>query len=161
MAAVSRDHPLAPRRRLHWAELARHPLVVNALSGTVGPTMWPKDARPEVAVSCRTYDEYEMVAAGRGVGALLESGGGVLDSRCYIALADAPAVSLVLVGRRAGATPTSRRPPGAARVRRGAGGARSEATPRGARGAGSGSRGTLLLIGPTGWPKKATAPTRR
>ncbi|WP_317985678.1 substrate-binding domain-containing protein [Streptomyces sp. 5-10] len=69
VAAVGLRHPLARRRRLHGAELADHALVVNKLSGTVGPTMWPAGARPEVAVTCRTYDEWiEMVAADRGVG---------------------------------------------------------------------------------------------
>lgn len=99
VAAVSRDHPLALRRRLHWSELAGQPLVVNALSGTVGPSLWPATGRPEVAVSCRTYDEWiEMVAAGRGVGVLPESARqhphpGVR----YVAIADAPPVSLLLV----------------------------------------------------------------
>ncbi|MGZ4600535.1 MAG: LysR family transcriptional regulator [Oryzihumus sp.] len=99
VAAVSRDHPLARRRRLHWAELADHPLVVNAVSGTVGPTMWPASARPEVAVTCRTYDEWiAMVAAGRGVGVLPESAReqphpGVR----YVTIGDAPPVSLLLV----------------------------------------------------------------
>ena len=71
VAAVGRDHPLARRRRLHWAELAEQALVVNEASGTVGPSLWPASARPSVAVRCRTYDEWiEMVAAGRGVGVL-------------------------------------------------------------------------------------------
>ena len=65
VAAVSRGHALARRRRLHWAEIAEHPLVVNAASGTVDPSLWPAGARPDVAVRCRTYDEWiEMVAAG-------------------------------------------------------------------------------------------------
>ena len=99
VAAVSREHPLAARRRLHWSELAEHPLVVNAVSGTVGPAMWPAGSRPEVAVSSRTYDEWiEMVAAGRGVGVLPESARrhphpGVR----YVTITDAPPVSLLLV----------------------------------------------------------------
>jgi DNA-binding transcriptional LysR family regulator len=99
VVAVSREHPLARRRRLHWAELAAHRLVVNAVSGTVGPTLWPQGARPEVSVSSRTYDEWmEMVAAGRGFGVLPESARqhphpGVR----LIGVVDAPPVSLVLV----------------------------------------------------------------
>lgn len=99
VAAVARDHPLARRRRLPWAEVAEHPLVVNEASGTVGPSLWPAGGRPVVAVRCRTYDEWiEMVAAGRGVGVLPASARerphpGVR----YVTLADAPPVPLVLL----------------------------------------------------------------
>ena len=52
VAAVARDHPLARRRRLHWAEIAEHPLVVNEASGTVGPVAvarrWPAGRRGQV-----------------------------------------------------------------------------------------------------------------
>ncbi|MGW3266380.1 LysR family transcriptional regulator substrate-binding protein [Streptomyces sp. NPDC001056] len=51
VAAVGPRHPLARRRRPHWAELAGHALVVNKLSGTVGPALWPPGARPAVARS--------------------------------------------------------------------------------------------------------------
>ena len=99
VGAVARDHRLARRRRLHWAELAEYPLVVNEASGTVTPTLWPAGERPEVAVRCRSYDEWmEMVAAGRGVGVLP----GAARERPhpgvrYVAIADAPRVPLVLV----------------------------------------------------------------
>jgi DNA-binding transcriptional LysR family regulator len=99
VAAVARDHPLARRRRLPWADVAGHPLVVNEASGTVGPSLWPAGGRPVVAVRCRTYDEWiEMVAAGRGVGVLPASARerphpGVR----YVTLADAPPVPLVLL----------------------------------------------------------------
>lgn len=99
VAAVSRDHTLARRRRLHWSELAEHRLVVNVASGTVEPTMWPAGARPEAAVSCRTYDEWiELVSAGLGFGVLPESARqhphpGVR----YVSIVDAPPVSLLLV----------------------------------------------------------------
>ena len=107
VAAASRGHALARRRRLHWAELAEHPLVVNAASGTVDPSLWPAGARPEVAVRCRTYDEWiEMVAAARGVGVLPASARerphpGVR----YVSLVDAPEVELVLVRPSRGAHP--------------------------------------------------------
>ncbi|MFF8993713.1 LysR family transcriptional regulator substrate-binding protein [Streptomyces sp. NPDC014983] len=51
VAAMGPRHPLARRRRPHWAELAGHALVVNKLSGTVGPALWPPGARPAVARS--------------------------------------------------------------------------------------------------------------
>ena len=109
VAAVSRGHPLARRRRLHWAELAGHPLVVNKLSGTVGPGLWPAAERPRVAVACRTYDEWiEMVAAGRGVGVLPASARLHPHPQVrYVTLADAPPVSLVLVRPALGAHPLS------------------------------------------------------
>ncbi|GHJ33851.1 LysR family transcriptional regulator [Streptomyces hygroscopicus subsp. sporocinereus] len=99
VAAVGLRHPLARRRRLRWAELAGHALVVNRLSGTVGPVMWPAGRRPEVAVTCRTYDEWiEMVAADRGVGVLPRSARAHPHPGVrYIAIADAPPVPLVLV----------------------------------------------------------------
>ncbi|MBO1332799.1 LysR family transcriptional regulator [Streptomyces sp. VRA16 Mangrove soil] len=99
VAAVGAHHPLARRRRLRWAELAEHPLVVNKLSGTVGPSLWPSGARPEVAVTCRTYDEWiEMVAADRGVGVLPRSARSHPHPGVrYISIADAPTVPLVLV----------------------------------------------------------------
>jgi DNA-binding transcriptional LysR family regulator len=99
VAAVARDHPLARRRRLRWAELADHPLVVNAGSGTVGPTLWPAGARPEVSARCQTYDEcFEMVAAGAGLAVLPESARQrARPGIRYIAIADAPPVSLLLV----------------------------------------------------------------
>ncbi|WP_306319784.1 MULTISPECIES: LysR family transcriptional regulator [unclassified Streptomyces] len=99
VAAVGSGHPLARRRRLRWAELAGHALVVNKLSGTVGPALWPAGARPEVAVTCRTYDEWiEMVAADRGVGVLPRSARdhphpGVR----YVTITDAPSAPLVFV----------------------------------------------------------------
>ncbi|MDF3299245.1 LysR family transcriptional regulator [Streptomyces tropicalis] len=99
VAVVARDHPLGRRRRLQWTELAGLPLVVNSVSGTVGPELWPAECRPAVAVECATYDAWmEMVALGRGFGVLPESARrhphpGVR----YISLADAPPVPLVLV----------------------------------------------------------------
>ncbi|MBT1004292.1 LysR family transcriptional regulator [Paenarthrobacter sp. DKR-5] len=99
IVAVARDHPLARRRRLHWSELSDYPLVVNAVSGTVGTDIWPGGRQPAVVLSSRNYDEaIETVAAGRGIGVLPASGRqhphpGVR----YIAVPDAPEISLELV----------------------------------------------------------------
>ncbi|MEV5137557.1 LysR family transcriptional regulator [Streptomyces syringium] len=69
VAAVPRPGPLADRAALSWAELAHWPLVVNTVSGTTYPHMWPEGGRPEVGAECRNYDEWlEKVAAGHGVG---------------------------------------------------------------------------------------------
>lgn len=107
VVAVARDHPLARRRRLRWAELPAYPLVVNAVSGTVGPDMWPAGERPAVAVSSRNYDEWiEMVAAGRGIGVLpVTARQHPHPDVRYIAVADSPEVSLELVLPAHGAHP--------------------------------------------------------
>lgn len=99
IVAVARDHPLSRRRRLHWSELSAYPLVVNAVSGTVGAEMWPAGRQPAVTLNSRNYDEgIEMVAAGSGIGVLPSSARqhphpGVR----YIAVPDAPEISLELV----------------------------------------------------------------
>ncbi|MET7378523.1 LysR substrate-binding domain-containing protein [Streptomyces sp. NPDC005526] len=99
IAVVARDHPLARRRRLQWAELAGLPLVVNSASGTVRPELWPPGQRPSVAVESATYDAWmEMVALGRGFGVLPDfSRHHPHPDVRYIGLADAPPVPLVLV----------------------------------------------------------------
>ncbi|MGV4929669.1 LysR family transcriptional regulator [Streptomyces sp. BHT-5-2] len=69
IAAVPTASPLARRPEVRWAELARWPLVVNVVSGTTFPWMWPDGTRPEVGAECRNFDEWlEKVAAGAGFG---------------------------------------------------------------------------------------------
>ncbi|MEU2792681.1 LysR family transcriptional regulator [Streptomyces sp. NPDC007100] len=60
---------LARRRVLDWAELADHPLVVNTVTGSTRPELWPADRRPRLACTADNFDEWlEAVAAGHGVG---------------------------------------------------------------------------------------------
>ncbi|MEU7105587.1 LysR family transcriptional regulator [Streptomyces sp. NPDC046215] len=69
VAAVARSSPLARRRVLAWPELAALPLVVNTVSGTTRPELWPEGARPAVACTAGNFDEWvESVAADHGVG---------------------------------------------------------------------------------------------
>ncbi|MCX4902593.1 LysR family transcriptional regulator [Streptomyces sp. NBC_01005] len=69
IAAVPASWQLAERTRLDWAELASLPLVINTVSGTTFPEMWPVDSRPTVGAECRNVDEWlEQVAVGLGVG---------------------------------------------------------------------------------------------
>ncbi|WP_058044241.1 LysR family transcriptional regulator [Streptomyces roseifaciens] len=69
VAAVARSSPLARRRVLDWPELAALPLVVNTVSGTTRPELWPEGERPAVACTAGNFDEWvESVAAGHGVG---------------------------------------------------------------------------------------------
>ncbi|GHE96863.1 LysR family transcriptional regulator [Streptomyces longispororuber] len=61
--------PLARRRVVDWAELAAYPLVVNTVTGTTRPELWPAGRRPELACTADNFDEWlEAVAAGHGVG---------------------------------------------------------------------------------------------
>ncbi|MFD7664487.1 LysR family transcriptional regulator [Streptomyces sp. NPDC059788] len=72
VAAVGRlgaTGPLARRRVLDWAELADHPLVVNTVTGSTRPELWPAGRRPRLACTADNFDEWlEAVAAGHGVG---------------------------------------------------------------------------------------------
>ena len=79
VAAVARtaaDGPAAVARRrvLDWAELARFPLVVNTVSGTTRPELWPEHHRPQLACTADNFDEWlEAVAAGHGIGVVSEA----------------------------------------------------------------------------------------
>ncbi|MYZ13538.1 MULTISPECIES: LysR family transcriptional regulator [unclassified Streptomyces] len=60
---------LAGRRVVDWAELADVPLVVNTVTGTTSPDLWPPERRPRLACTADNLDEWlEAVAAGHGVG---------------------------------------------------------------------------------------------
>ncbi|MGW7076601.1 LysR family transcriptional regulator [Streptomyces sp. NPDC054866] len=60
---------LAGRRVVDWTELADLPLVVNTVTGTTRPELWPEGHRPELACTADNFDEWlEAVAAGHGVG---------------------------------------------------------------------------------------------
>ncbi|MEU3219121.1 MULTISPECIES: LysR family transcriptional regulator [unclassified Streptomyces] len=69
IAAVPASWRLAERTELDWAELADLPLIINTVSGTTFPEMWPAGSRPTVGAECRNCDEWlEQVAVGLGVG---------------------------------------------------------------------------------------------
>lgn len=72
VAAVARTPggPVAANRRvLDWAELAEFPLVVNTVTGTTRPELWPEGRRPRLACTADNFDEWlEAVALGHGVG---------------------------------------------------------------------------------------------
>lgn len=60
---------LAGRRVVDWADLAELPLVVNTVTGTTRPELWPAARRPRLACTADNLDEWlEAVAAGHGVG---------------------------------------------------------------------------------------------
>ncbi|MCZ1009684.1 LysR substrate-binding domain-containing protein [Streptomyces lydicus] len=60
---------MARRRVLDWAELAGLPLVVNTVTGSTRPELWPAGRRPQLSCTAGNVDEWlEAVAAGHGVG---------------------------------------------------------------------------------------------
>ncbi|MBB4688737.1 LysR family transcriptional regulator [Amycolatopsis jiangsuensis] len=74
VAAVAAGSELAARTELEWTELARHPLVVNTVSGATSPADWSGGDRPGRLIECGSYDEWlTIVAAGRGIGSTTAS----------------------------------------------------------------------------------------
>ncbi|MFC9241963.1 LysR family transcriptional regulator [Streptomyces decoyicus] len=64
---------VARRRVLDWAELAELPLVVNTVTGSTRPELWPAGRQPQRACTAGNFDEWlEAVAAGHGVGVATE-----------------------------------------------------------------------------------------
>ncbi|MEW1675242.1 LysR family transcriptional regulator [Streptomyces noursei] len=90
---------LARRRVLDWAELAELPLVVNTVTGTTRPELWPAGRRPRLACTAGNFDEWlEAVAAGHGIGVAPE---GVAERHPhpqirYVRLKNAPPVPVHL-----------------------------------------------------------------
>nr|WP_242440982.1 LysR family transcriptional regulator [Streptomyces sp. CB02923] len=99
VAAVSRSSPLARREHVDWAELADWPLVMNTVSGTTSPELWPAGHRPRTSVTCSNFDEWlEAVAADQGMGTVpeLASRRTSHPSVVYVPLRDAPTVQVSL-----------------------------------------------------------------
>ncbi|MFE2161060.1 LysR family transcriptional regulator [Streptomyces lydicus] len=90
---------VARRRVLDWAELADLPLVVNTVTGSTRPELWPADRRPQPVCTAGNFDEWlEAVAAGHGVGVAPEP---VAERHPhpgirYVRLKNAPAVPVHL-----------------------------------------------------------------
>ncbi|MFQ6395979.1 LysR family transcriptional regulator [Nocardia sp. KC 131] len=69
MVAVSINSPLAHAEDLRWADLARYPLVVNVVSGTIHAGSWDRPDPSRTIITCTNFDEWiELVAADRGIG---------------------------------------------------------------------------------------------
>ncbi|MFF9482572.1 LysR family transcriptional regulator [Streptomyces sp. NPDC014733] len=103
---------LARRRVLDWTELAGLPLVVNTVTGSTGPELWPEGRRPRLACTAGNVDEWlEAVAAGHGVGVAPDS----LARRHthpglrYVRLKNAPPVTVRLAVPARGAHPLAER----------------------------------------------------
>ncbi|MEU3603593.1 LysR substrate-binding domain-containing protein [Streptomyces sp. NPDC006798] len=69
VAAVTADGPLAALPRITPADLVTAPLLVNTVSGTTAPDLWPADARPATTITVTNTDDWlAAIAAGRGAG---------------------------------------------------------------------------------------------
>jgi DNA-binding transcriptional LysR family regulator len=102
IAAVSTRSPLAEREHIDWLDLPAEPVVVNTVSGTTQPDLWPAEHRPTRVVTCGNYDEWlQLVATGRGVGAVPRSAArtGTHPGVTFVPLTGAPPVSVYLAHR--------------------------------------------------------------
>lgn len=99
---------LAHRRAVDWAELASVPLVVNTVSGTTRPELWPAGRRPRLSCTADNFDEWlEAVAAGHGVGVAPEpvARRHAHPALRYVRVKNAPPVAVRLVVPARGAHP--------------------------------------------------------
>lgn len=106
--AVRRGTPLAARRCVRWQAMSGWPLVVNTVSGTTRPELWPDGSRPRRATECANFDEWlEAIAANRGVGVVPISAAYrvVHPAIRFVALEGAPLVEVSLVYPRPGRHP--------------------------------------------------------
>ncbi|WP_227981848.1 LysR family transcriptional regulator [Nocardia spumae] len=102
VAAVAANSAPAGAGALRWQDLVRYPLVVNTVSGTTDETSWPATDADREIITCTNFDEWiELIAAGRGIGAVPE----LARSRAphpgvvYLDIPDAPASQLRLAWR--------------------------------------------------------------
>ncbi|MEU1123150.1 LysR family transcriptional regulator [Streptomyces sp. NPDC005899] len=102
VAAVTTDGPLAARSSLPLSDLTRGAVVLNTVSGTTTPDLWPPHARPVATLTVANTDDWlTAIAAGRGSGvsgastAAMHTHPGVT----YLPLDDAPPLPVLLARR--------------------------------------------------------------
>ncbi|MEU8507492.1 LysR family transcriptional regulator [Streptomyces brevispora] len=104
VAAVAADGPLAARTALRLADLATGTVVLNTVSGTTTPDLWPPSARPAATLTVANTDDWlTAIAAGRGTGVSTASTAGMHPHAgvVYRPLTDAPTVPVLLARRDA------------------------------------------------------------
>ncbi|QIQ04237.1 LysR family transcriptional regulator [Streptomyces liangshanensis] len=110
VAAVPADGPLAARPTLTLADLATRPILVNTVSGTTTPSLWPPEAGPVSTVTVANTDDWlAAIAAGRGVGV---SSASTADMHphpgvAFRPLPDAPHLQVFLAWREAATHPAT------------------------------------------------------
>ncbi len=73
-AAVATDNPLARRRTVRMADLARYPVAIDSRTGTTTAALWQPGRVPETFRQTRGVDEWlTLIAAGQAVGVTSEA----------------------------------------------------------------------------------------
>ncbi|WP_351227037.1 LysR family transcriptional regulator [Streptomyces sp. NPDC002133] len=102
VAAVPSDDPLAARPALALADLTPGTIVLNTVSGTTTPALWPAPSRPASTLTVANTDDWlTAIAAGRGAGVSAASTAGMHPHPgvAYRPLTDAPPVPVLLAWR--------------------------------------------------------------
>jgi DNA-binding transcriptional LysR family regulator len=102
-AVLSAGHRLAGAAAVTMADLAAEKLVLNAVSGTISPAMWPGPERPRVVRRLTTVEDWLIaIAADQGIGLSVLSTA-VLHSQpdlAFVPITDAPSMPVMLAWRR-------------------------------------------------------------
>ncbi|MCY1137184.1 LysR family transcriptional regulator [Actinoplanes sp. Pm04-4] len=73
-AAVATDNPLARRRSVRLADLARYAVAIDSRTGTTTPDLWPPGSAPAAIRTTHGVDEWlTLIAAGQAVGITSEA----------------------------------------------------------------------------------------
>ncbi|MET9382250.1 LysR family transcriptional regulator [Streptomyces sp. NPDC002928] len=99
VAAVPADSDLAQRSELTLADLAGRTLVLNTVSGSTSPQLWPDALQPTATMEVGNTDDWlAAIAAGRGIGVSTTATVEVhpYPGVAYRPLTDAPALSVAL-----------------------------------------------------------------
>lgn len=111
MGAVPSDGPLAARTSLTLADLAPEVLLVNTVSGTATPALWPPGTGPARTMTVTNTDDWlTAIAAAHGVGVTGTSTAAVHPHPgvAYVPLTDAPPLQVFLAWRAGASHPALR-----------------------------------------------------
>ncbi|MEU4268658.1 LysR family transcriptional regulator [Streptomyces sp. NPDC026092] len=111
VAAVATDSALASRTSLTLADLASETIVLNTVSGTTTPSLWPAHLRPATTLTVGNTDDWlTAIAAGRGVGVSSASTAAMHPHPgvTYRLLPDAPRIPVLLAWRDTSPHPATR-----------------------------------------------------
>lgn len=99
---LATNHRLATETTVTMADLASEPLVVNTVSGTITPALWPGPERPRVVRRLTTVEDWLIaISAGQGIGLSVLSTA-VLHGQpglAFVPVPDAPTMPVSLAWR--------------------------------------------------------------